>query len=167
MKMPADSQPCTTKPVVSQKAANLTDNADMVMVPREPTEDMIQAAAEAWDATPGMWDAFQAAIKAGIAAAPAPVVPFDFAEWHGNLMMLADAYWESSTAARHRYREQLRAHALNAGQHWKARAVLSAAPVVGEPQPGVLDPDCNYMAPKGKVCNKCGRIHRGIGGGGK
>ena len=43
----------------------------------------------------------------------------------------------------------------------------SAAPVVQEPQPGVLDPDCNYMAPKGKVCNKCGRIHRGIGGGGK
>ncbi len=62
------------------------------------------------------------------AAQPAPV-PFDFAEWHGNLMMLADAYWEASSAARFRHREQLRQHALNVGQHWKARAMLSAAPV--------------------------------------
>lgn len=45
--------------------------SELVLVPREPTQAMIQAAAEAWDATPGMWDAFCAAIKAGIAAAPA------------------------------------------------------------------------------------------------
>ncbi len=62
----------------------------------------------------------------GVQSAP---VPFDFAEWHGNLMMLADTYWEASSAARFRHREQLRQHALNVGQHWKARAMLSAAPV--------------------------------------
>ena len=36
-----------------------------------------------------------------------------------------------------------------------------AAPAV---QPPMDDPDCNYIAPMGKVCNKCGRIHRGITG---
>ena len=76
-------------------------------------------------------------------AQPAPAVPdappFDFAEWHGNLMMLADAYWESSTAARHRYREKLRIHALNAGQHWKARSMIAAAPTSAPAAPAVPD----------------------------
>ena len=40
----------------------------------------------------------------------------------------------------------------------------AAAPAVREPLEGAVDPDCNYIAPMGKVCNKCGRIHRGITG---
>ena len=43
----------------------------------------------------------------------------------------------------------------------------AAAPAVREPLEGAVDPDCNYIAPMGKVCNKCGRIHRGITGDGK
>jgi len=44
-------------------------------------------------------------------------------------------------------------------------AASPAAPVVRDLQQGVLDQECNYMAPMGRVCNKCGRIHRGITGG--
>ena len=52
----------------------------MVMVPREPTEDMIQAAAGAWgESEGGLHNAFAAALRGGIAASPAapsaPVVP--------------------------------------------------------------------------------------------
>lgn len=36
----------------------------------EPTDDMVQAAAEAWDAAPGLYAAFAAALRAGIAASP-------------------------------------------------------------------------------------------------
>lgn len=32
-------------------------------------------------------------------------------------------------------------------------------------QPSVSDPDCNYMMTAGRVCHKCGRVHRGMGGG--
>lgn len=77
----------------------------MVMVPREPTEDMIQAAAEAWDATPGMWDAFKAAIKASIAAAPAPAAPAAPAvpdgaippgSWEHLKVMMQHSAWEDT-----------------------------------------------------------------------
>ena len=48
----------------------------MVMVPREPTEEMIQAAAGAWgESESGLHNAFAAALRGGSAAAPAaPVV---------------------------------------------------------------------------------------------
>lgn len=49
--------------------------ADMVMVPKTPTEDMIQAAADGWGRSEGgLHNAFAAALRAGIAAAPAPAV---------------------------------------------------------------------------------------------
>ena len=50
---------------------------ERVMVPREPTEDMIQAAAGAWgESEGGLHNAFAAALRGGIAASPAaPVVP--------------------------------------------------------------------------------------------
>jgi hypothetical protein len=47
-------------------------------------------------------------------------------------------------------------------------AVRAAQPApVPVPVPlteGAVDPDCNYMAPMNRVCNKCGRIHRRLPG---
>ncbi len=69
--------PAGTKLYAAPPAAPIPDG--MVMVPREPTEEMIQAAAGAWgESESGLHNAFAAALRGGIAASPAaPVVPID------------------------------------------------------------------------------------------
>lgn len=72
---PADSQPCMTKPVVSQKGANLTDNADMVMVPRELLRQLKHYTVCYLLHWPNCGAPTEAEIDAELAAAPAPAVP--------------------------------------------------------------------------------------------
>lgn len=42
-----------------------------------------------------------------------------------------------------------------------AAAVQGDCTIAGR-QPSVVDPDCNYLMIAGRICNKCGRVHRGI-----
>jgi len=132
-------------------------HGDMVMVPREPTEGMTQAAAEAWDATPGMWDAFCAAIKAGIAAAPAPVVPAD--QWKAaiddELVCCHIGTTDSFPDARAALKNLIDWHvsvALDPAVSSDAQAlidkVLSAAPVVREPLIDEMDAVASKYAHK-------------------
>lgn len=130
---PADSQPRTTKPVVSQKAANLTDNAGMVMVPREPTIAMCLAGDGARhnvdDATRS-----PAVYRAMIAAAPAPVVRLtdERAAFEAWIRKDCGDLTTFGSGSNMHYRNSA---VNNAWTGWHARAVLSAAPVVREPQP--------------------------------
>ena len=148
---PADSQPCTTKPVVSQKAANLTDNADMVMVPREPTPEMLAAILEPIKWAGGV-HAYRAMIAAAPPAAPAPAVPEGdvVVSWNEDGQIVAvtrqdregrilSVIAESAAPVVPLTDERLQKHAMRAGDCppgsmvvllSSLRRMLSAAPVV-------------------------------------
>jgi hypothetical protein len=59
-----------------------------VLVPVEPTPEMVLSAAKAWEGERGLYSAFTAALRAGIAAAPVPAV---HNPWADDSVQEADA----------------------------------------------------------------------------
>ena len=60
---------------------------------------------------------------------------------------------------------------IDAGHRWTrllGRVASPAVPAVREPlvdmRPFDEDPECDYFAQRSRICDKCGRIHRGITG---
>jgi hypothetical protein len=131
--------------------------------------ERLSAAALARDATMGdpctllaakaeLADANRAACAA-LAAQPAPVPPFD----RTTALVLLQAAAKSGDPGAISLAAQLAGAApcKDCGYvNFKCRC--EPAPVPVPLTEGAVDPDCNYMAPMNRVCNKCGRIHRGI-----
>jgi len=123
----------------------------MVMVPREPTEEMIQAAAGAWgESESGLHNAFAAALRGGIAAAPAaPVVPdlkHCACEFDGDTCVTQCKLHAAHVDAIHEWAERAKA----------AEANMLAAPVVREPQPEPVQRLMRFAGKKrSEVSNPC------------